>query len=404
MEKSEPQRHGTEQPKPERPRPRKPGTEQPKPERPNAKRPKVAVLFGGCSPEYGISLQSAYSVVTHFDKNAYELILLGITRRGEWFYFRGSPEQIRDDTWNNPASCVKAIISPDRSTRGIVVFEKNGIRSIRLDAALPILHGRNGEDGTLQGLLELAGIPVVGNKTLASALCMDKSRAHAIVKAAGIKVPRSFTIQAESEETCCLEQVEQQTEQQPTQQTVQQAEQFAEQLGYPLFVKPVNAGSSYGITKVFNKSELPQAVRLAFCYDKEIIIEENIPGFEVGCAVLENGRLVVGLLDEIELAGSFFDHKEKYTLETSAIYVPARISEHTTKEANEAALAIYRALGCKGFARVDMFITPTSEIVFNEVNTIPGFTAHSRYPNMLKAIGLTFEEVINTAIETALKK
>jgi len=348
------------------------------------KKHKIAVLFGGCSPEYEISLQSAYSVITHLDNTKYDTVLLGITRSGEWLYFSGTPEKIIDDTWNNPADCIKAIISPDRKTQGILILDKDHANSLRLDAAMPVLHGKNGEDGTVQGLLELAGIPVVGCKTLASALCMDKDRAHKIAGAVGVNVPRSFTTKNKTDEMACFEQ--------------------AEKLGYPLFVKPVNAGSSYGITKVMNKSELPTAVKLAFEYDNEIIVEENIPGFEIGCAVLGNDNLVIGMLDEIELANGFFDYKEKYTLETASIHVPARISEEKAEEAKETAKTIYKALGCTGFARVDMFITPSGEIVFNEVNTIPGFTTHSRYPNMLKAIGMTFEQVIDTAIKLAVAK
>ena len=343
---------------------------------------KIALLFGGCSPEYGISLQSAYSVITHLDNTKYDPVLLGIAKSGEWFCFSGAPKKIKNDTWNNPDDCVKAIISPDRKTHGVLIFDKENPRSIKLDAAMPVLHGKNGEDGTVQGLLELAGIPIVGCKTLASALCMDKDRAHKIAGAAGVSVPRSFTLKDIADETACFEQ--------------------AENLGYPLFVKPVNAGSSYGITKVFTKNELTAAIKLAFEYDNEIIVEENIPGFEIGCAVLGNDNLTVGMIDEVELTASFFDYKEKYALETSSIHVPARITEEKAEEAKETAKALYKALGCTGFARVDMFITPSGKIVFNEVNTIPGFTTHSRYPNMLKAVGMTLEQVINAAIELAV--
>ena len=345
---------------------------------------KIAVLFGGCSPEYGISLQSAYSVISHLDAEKYEPVMLGITKSGEWLCFSGTPEKISNDTWNNPADCIKAIISPDRKTHGVLVFDGNNPHSIRLDAAMPVLHGKNGEDGTVQGLLELAGIPTIGCKTLASALCMDKNKAHKLAGAAGVSIPRSFAIKKETSVTACLEQ--------------------AENLGYPLFVKPVKAGSSYGITKVLSKAELPDAINLAFEYDDEVVVEENISGFEIGCAVLGNDILVIGQLDEIELTDGFFDYKEKYTLEMSSIHVPARISMQKAEEAKETAKIIYRALGCTGFARVDMFLTPSGEIVFNEVNTIPGFTAHSRYPNMLKAVDITFEQIINTAIQLAIGK
>jgi D-alanine---D-serine ligase len=402
---------------------------------------KIAILFGGASPEYGVSLQSAYSVITHLDSEKYDPVLLGITPSGEWFHFSGAPEKINDGTWNNPVNCVKAIISPDRKTRGILILDKNNfvkdnIRFIRLDAAMPVLHGKNGEDGTVQGLLELAGIPVVGCKTLASALCMDKNRAHKIAKSVGVSVPGSFTIkntiknktpsdEISSHKTSYDEVSPDETSSHKTSydkvspdETSSNTTSYtttapydktpdlkqAEKLGYPLYVKPVNAGSSYGITKVISENGLPAAVKLAFRYDDEVIIEENIPGFEIGCAVLGNDSLIVGMLDEIELNGAFFDYKEKYTLETSKVHVPARIPAQKTNEAKETAKTIYKALGCTGFARVDMFFTPSGEIVFNEVNTIPGFTPHSRFPNMLKAIGMSFEQIIDTAIELAVGK
>ena len=343
----------------------------------------IAVLFGGCSPEYGVSLQSAYSVISHIDTAKFAVLPLGITRSGEWYLFSGSLEKIKDDTWHNPADCARAIISPDRGIHGVLVCDTDACRVIRLDAAMPILHGKNGEDGTVQGLLELADIPIVGCGTLASALCMDKDKAHKIAATAGVRVPRSFTLKAPAAVTSYREQ--------------------AEKLGYPLFVKPVNAGSSFGISKVGDEKALPAAVELAFSFDGEIIIEENIVGAEVGCAILGGESLSVGAVDEIELADGFFDHKEKYSLETSSIHIPARIRAEKAAEVKETAITIYKALGCSGFAWVDMFLTPCGEIVFNEVNTVPGFTAHSRYPRMLAATGMTFERVVNTAIALALK-
>lgn len=164
-------------------------------------------------------------------------------------------------------------------------------------------------------------------------------------------------------------------------------------------MKPVKAGSSYGITKVSDRAGLAAAVELAFAYDERIIIEECISGFEVGCAILGTEELTVGEVDEIELSEGFFDFTEKYTLRTSAIHVPARISPETAARIKETAKTIYRALDCRGFARVDMFLSDEGEIVFNEVNTIPGFTAHSRFPNMMKAAGLSFEQIISTVLE-----
>jgi D-alanine---D-serine ligase len=228
----------------------------------------------------------------------------------------------------------------------------------------------------------MAGIPLVGCGVQASALCMDKDRAHKLAHAAGVQIPASFILQKNMDAGIALAQ--------------------AESLGYPLFVKPVRAGSSYGITKVIDRHDLPAAIKLAFEYDDEIIIEESISGFEVGCAVMGNNELTVGEVDEIELSDGYFDFTEKYTLKTSAIHVPARISKEKAEEIKQTAKKIYQALGCRGFARVDMFLNADGKVIFNEVNTIPGFTSHSRYPNMMKAVGISFEQLISRVIELAV--
>ena len=175
-------------------------------------------------------------------------------------------------------------------------------------------------------------------------------------------------------------------------------------VGYPLFVKPVKAGSSYGITKVQIEKDLLPALELAFQHDNEVIIEENIAGFEVGCAVMGIDTLTVGEVDEIELSGGFFDYTEKYTLKTSTIYVPARISRTVSDKIKETAKLLYKAMGCSGFARVDLFLTPEGRIVFNEINTIPGFTEHSRFPGMMKAAGISLPEILDTVIRQAIER
>lgn len=343
----------------------------------------VAVIFGGCSSEYSVSLESAYSVIRNLDSKKYRPVLIGITKEGQWYYFTGDIEKIKNDTWNNETDCIPAAFSLDRGSHALQIFGKDYVRSVHVDVVFPILHGKNGEDGTVQGLIELTAIPLVGCGTLASALCMDKDRAHKLAQTTGVGVPKSLVLNNVAEH--------------------EQAEQFSLKTGFPLYVKPVKAGSSYGVTKVQNQNELAQAIELAFGYDNQVIIEENINGFEVGCAVLGRDKLIVGEVDEIELSGGFFDFTEKYTLKTSAIHVPARISAAKAQEIKEIAKQIYRALGCSGFARVDMFLTPDGKIVFNEVNTIPGFTEHSRYPGMMKAAGYSFAEILDLLIEQAVK-
>ena len=343
----------------------------------------VAVIFGGCSSEYSISLQSAYSVICHIDKAKYDLVMVGITSGGDWYKFDGNIEKITSDTWCNDADCIPIAVLPNKTEHGLLLLERNEVQKIHIDIVFPVLHGRNGEDGTIQGLFELAGIPVAGCGVLSSALCMDKDRAHKLVHAAGIAVPASFVLDKHMNEAISLNQ--------------------ADEIGYPLFVKPVKTGSSYGVTKVINRDELPDALNLAFKYDDRIIVEEAISGFEVGCAVLGNDDLTIGEIDEIELSDGFFDFEEKYTLKHSIIHVPARIDIKTSEKIKKTAKKIYRTLDCRGFSRVDMFLTTYGEIVFNEVNTIPGFTTHSRFPNMMKAVGISFEKIISRAIELAEK-
>ncbi len=348
----------------------------------------VGVLFGGCSPEYPVSLESAHSVLEHMDRERYCPLMIGITREGKWLLYEGDIRKIAEDTWQD-GCCTPACLSSDKGSGKLLLFRQKRegqtyVEERHVDVLLPILHGANGEDGTVQALAALAGIPLAGCGVLASALCMDKGLAHTLVKEAGIAVPKGIVLHSwEDWETALAG--------------------GAPEIGFPMFVKPVKAGSSFGITKVSCEDELRPAVENAMRYDDEVIMEEEIEGFEVGCAVMGSRELTVGEVDEIELSQGFFDYTEKYTLKTSSIHVPARIPRETAERVKETAEHIYRILGCEGFARVDMFLTPSGELVFNEVNTIPGFTAHSRFPSMMRAAGISFEEVISTVIETAVR-
>lgn len=229
----------------------------------------------------------------------------------------------------------------------------------------------------------MAGIPCVGCGVFSSALCMDKDAAHRLVQLAGIPVPRSVALTKKLPKAKLLKAVA--------------------GLHFPLFVKPIKSGSSFGITKVDKPDMLLGAVDTAFQFDSKVLIEEEVEGFEVGCAVLGNDTLTVGEVDEIELSHGFFDYTEKYTLKTSKIHMPARIDAETASRIKKTAQIIYLALDCSGFARVDMFLTPDRKIVFNEVNTIPGFTSHSRYPSMMKGIGMDFKQIIDQLIRLAIE-
>lgn len=341
---------------------------------------KILVVFGGCSTEYEVSLQSATAVMQAIDREQYEVLHLGITKDGGAFYYEGAEERIAEDTWQE-TDCFPATVSMSRGEPLLWVEKDNTLLKLPFDIAFPVLHGKNGEDGTLQGLCELAGIPVAGCGMESSVLGMDKVLAHTLVELAGIRVPKSVYFN--------------------TMQEYEADRNRIEALGLPVFVKPVRAGSSFGISRVTDLGDMDKAVQEAFSHDSQVVIEEAIDGFEVGCAVMGNEELTIGRADEIEIPTGFFDYEEKYTLKSSAIHMPARVTKEEEDRIRETAGKIYKVLGCKGFTRVDMFFTSKREIVFNEINTIPGFTSHSRYPNMMKGIGLDFKRVVNEIIRLA---
>lgn len=343
---------------------------------------KVAVAFGGQSSEYGVSLQSAYEVIKHLDTGLYEVFYIGISKEGSWYRFKGDVTKIREDSWCNAKDTCPVSVSLDASS-SLLFFEKGGVVKERIDVFLPILHGRNGEDGTVQGMLELAGIKVAGCGILSSALCMDKERAKDLVHLHGIRVPKAIVLNKHIYDS--------------------ELEKRVEEIGYPVFVKPVKAGSSYGVSKVEGTADLQSAIELAFQYDKTIMIEEGIVGKELACAILGNEELIAGEIDEVDVSEGFFDFKSKYLSDEPILFLPARVEKAERERVQEVAKKIYKILDCKGLARVDIFFTEDREIIFNEVNTLPGFTSHSRYPSMMKEIGIDFGDIIKRLIELALE-
>ncbi len=344
---------------------------------------KVAIIFGGCSSEYDVSLVSATSVIRNIPTNKYDVTMIGITKEGDFYLYDGKIDNIEANKWFNPSTYEKITFSCNRSDHGFIKLSTNEI--VKIDIVFPVLHGKNGEDGRLQGLLELAGIPYVGCDMTSSAICMDKFISHKLVELEGLEVPKSYLFTKYDNYETIMNTIK--------------------ILDYPLYVKPLKAGSSFGITRVTKSDDIKTAIELAFQYDQNnIIIENEIDGFEVGCAILGNNTLTIGEVDQIDLTDGFFDYEEKYTLKTSKILLPANLSASERAKIKETALKIYQTLGCQGFARVDMFYTKDKRIVFNEVNTIPGCTSHSRYPSMLKEIGLEFSEVIDKLIMLGLEK
>ncbi|OAA18286.1 D-alanine---(R)-lactate ligase [Frankia sp. EI5c] len=337
---------------------------------------KVGVVFGGCSEEHPVSVRSAQEVAKNLDTAKFEPFWIGITRCGGWKLCTGPAAG-----WEGRGSR-RAVLSPDRSVHGLLVLEQGNYAEIRLDLVLPVLHGRTGEDGALQGLLELSGIPYVGCDVQSSALCMDKSLAYTVARAAGIETPNFWSVTAD-------EMVD------------------AERLTYPVFVKPARSGSSFGVSRVGRKEELMAAVETARKYDSRVLIEEAVIGSEVGCALLGNDpELIAGEVDRVALSHGFFRiHQEsdpERGSENSTPVVPADISAASRARVLETARAVYRALGCRGLSRVDMFLKEDGTVVLNEVNTLPGLTSYSRYPRMMAAAGLPLAEVLDRIMSSAL--
>ena len=337
---------------------------------------RVGIVFGGASEEHPISVKSAQEVAKNLDTAKYEPFWIGITETGAW-KLCDRP----DAGWEN-ASSRPVMLSPDRRVRGLLVLEEERYETIRLDVVLPVLHGKLGEDGAMQGLLELSGIPYAGCDVQSSALCMDKSLAYTVARRAGIATPHFWTVMANA--------------------NIDPGE-----LSYPVFVKPARSGSSFGVSKVARAEDLPNAVETARRYDTKVLIEEAVSGSEVGCAVLGNDLdLLVGEVDQIALSHGFFRiHQESQPergSDNSTVTVPADISEESRSLVQQTAKAIYRALGCRGLARVDTFLKEDGQVVLNEVNTLPGMTSYSRYPRMMAAAGLPFAEVIDRLVSLAL--
>lgn len=343
---------------------------------------KIAIIFGGCSSEHEVSCISATSVIKNLPSDKYEPVFLGITRDGRWYLFSGPVEEIADGSWEHNPLNQPAFLSPDRSVHGIVVDGKIGFDVIKVDCVFPVLHGRNGEDGTMQGLLQLSGIPFVGCRTLASAVCMDKAVTHTLLTAAGIKQANYLWFFADKYKTGA-EKIKL---------------KISARLGYPIFVKPANAGSSVGISKVSTEAELDAAVEKAAREDDKIVLEEAIVGQEVECAVLGNTEPEASSVGEIAASAEFYDYDDKYKSGTSQLYIPAHLDSEVIEEIRSIAQRAYRILGCSGLTRVDFFVRNGKEVLLNELNTIPGFTSISMYPKLWEAAGVPYSELIDKLI------
>ncbi len=348
----------------------------------------VLVVFGGVSSEHDVSTVSAASVIQNIPTDKYQLYLMGITKQGDWYLYEGDPNDLPEDKWLEKGTRKKAFLSPDRSVHGITVCDGGTSENIRIDIIFPVLHGKNGEDGTIQGLFQLSGIPFVGCDSASSAVCMDKIYTNSLADAHDIP-------QAEWD---CITAYEYKS-------GTKTLEDVADKLGFPIFVKPANAGSSVGISKAHNAEELKAGLELALQHDTRVLFEAFIDGFEVECAVLGNDDLRTGVVGQITPANEFYDFDAKYANAASLLNIPALVPEEIRDEVAAQAKRVYKALGCSGFSRVDFFVTKAdNKVLFNEINTIPGFTAISMYPKMFEAAGLPYPDLCDRLLQLAEEK
>lgn len=351
---------------------------------------KVLVIFGGNSNEHEVSLSSASFIISGIPSDKYEVVMLGITKNGRWLKYSGEAESLPGGNWlKDESKLTPAIISPDTTHGGLMVFTDKGVEIEKIDVVFPVLHGKNGEDGTMQGLCALAGLPFVGCDLLSSAMSMDKAVTNSVADQIGILQAKWTSV----------------TEFEFLNNGNSFIEASIEKLKLPIFVKPANAGSSVGVSKAKTRSEVEQAIKDALMFDKKVVLEEAIDGIEVECSVLGNDEPEPSAVGEVVPCNEFYDYEAKYISDNSELHIPARLPEETTEKIREAAVKVFKAMGCSGMARIDFFVSKNGgEVVFNELNTIPGFTAISMYPKLFSQLGISDSELIGRLISLALEK
>lgn len=358
-------------------------------------KPTLLCLFGGKSTEYEISLRSVYSILTNIDREKYNVETVGITKDGKWYHYTGSPEAIRDGSWcQSPETLECAMLSPSYGSSELLIFsnDKSRVNTVHIDVVFPVMHGGYSEDGKLQGLLEMTGIPFVGCKCTTSAIAMDKGFTKLVLKNFGIPQAKSIIVRAEA-----------------LADNFDKIRAGCEKLsGYPLFVKPANAGSSVGTAKVKNAAELRGALERAAAIDKKIIVEEFVTAKECEVAVMGNRVFTASTVGQINAGSAFYDYDAKYAADSQATYlIPADIKPETANTIRTMSKQICSILGVEGLSRVDFFVRSRDgkeEIIFNEINTLPGFTSISMYPKLFCHDGMTYSEIIDRLIDLALGK
>ncbi len=348
----------------------------------------LCILFGGQSSEHDVSCVSASNVLENLDKEKYDIHKIGITKKGEWLYYEGNAQEMRSGSWEKNWHNRRAFISPDAGLRSITILNgRGGYTHIPVDVVFPVLHGKYGEDGTVQGLLELAGIPYVGPHVLASATAMDKVAAKTIFAANDIPQARwlwFYDYEIRANHSYVMDTIE-------------------NTFDYPVYVKPANAGSSIGITKAEDSGQLVLALEEAMKHDRKILIEETIIGREMECAVMGNREPIASPIGEVLPSVDFYDYDAKYHSDVPNTQVPAELDEETMNRMREQAIVAYKALDCQGLSRVDFFLREDGEIILNEINTLPGFTSISMYPQLFASVGVPYAQLLDRLIDYALE-
>jgi len=355
----------------------------------------VAVIFGGRSGEHEVSLVSAKSVVDALNKDKYEIVPIGITKEGQWFTGSDPIKTLKNE--ENPVIKKRAVLPPDRDIKGIVILTAGSRegefvfdRIIPVDVIFPVLHGPYGEDGTIQGLFEMADIPFVGAGVLASSCAMDKVVMKSLFRSAGLQVTEDIIVKSSEwkngKEDILVE--------------------METRLGYPLFIKPSNLGSSVGINKAHDRAELSRFIEIAFEFDRKVLVEKAVPNArEIECSVLGNENPVASVPGEIIPCNEFYDYEAKYVAGKSQTIAPADLDRNMTEKVKELAIKGYRSLNCEGMARADFLLEKgTDRLYINELNTIPGFTSISMYPKLWEADGLPYSSLLDRLIELAIER
>lgn len=347
---------------------------------------KVAVIFGGTSPEHDASLSSAANVIKNIPADKYEVVAVGITKKGRWLYYPGDTSMLTTGKWENYPDCTPAILSPDPIHNGFILLGEDSVVK-KVDVVFPMLFGRNGTDGAIEGLCELSGLPYVGSGIASSANCMDKDIANTILEYNGIPTARRYVVTRSDlkrmDDICSA---------------------VSSEMGFPVFVKPACGGSSLGVSKAYDAMGLADGIKLAFTHDNKVIIEEYIQGRELECAVFGSDKPIASPVGEVTFDGDYYSYDAKYVLGSTKLIAPADIDSTSEKNIRETAIKVFTALDCCGLAMTSFFLSPDGRITFGEINTLPRMSPVSLYPRLMKELGVPLPELLDRLITIALER